>query len=296
MSFTKIFGPDFQPFDIPLIGDDLANIGRVVDIYTQPCNASPMIWVKGFFQAIPTLIWSAFKPEIWDIDIPSRHRRRKKPKNLLFRAMDMIPDSLITVPVPRWTPFIINEFVERIGWYFLIADALEDFTVNWMSTVYQWNGCTLPGVAHATMRPLNDLQNFRIPESGSTFFTHWGQVGAGSGIQVFNDFMAPNTPGHYRASCQFQARPHPTFLEKGQLTSIQIVDQNTLEPMDTSFTGTLANLFNVAGATGQFSFNAQQSPQVSILLTGRTGWIQVKRDATVFSMDGEVTNSLGPDP
>jgi hypothetical protein len=296
MSFTKIFGPDFQPYDIPLIGDDLANIGRVVDIIAQGCNSRPTIWVKGFFQAIPTLIWSAFKPEVWDIDIPSRHRRRKKPKNLLFRAMDMIPDSLITIPVPRWTPFIINEALERIGWYFLIADALEDFTINWMSTVYQYNGCTLPGVAHATMQPLNDFQNYIIPTGGQGIFNLWGPVGFHPGIQVFNDFLAPNIPGTYRASCQFTARPHPVLGPQGSVDSVSIVDRQTLQPMDTSFTGLLANLFQVAGATGQFRFGTLTSPQVAVLLNGTPGWIQVERATTIFSMDGELTDSLGPDP
>jgi hypothetical protein len=296
MAFERIFGPDFQPYDIPLIGDDLANIGRLVDIYSQPCNSEPIIWVKAFFQAIPTLIWSAFKPEIWDIDIPSRHRRGKKPKNFLFRAMDMIPDSLITIPVPRWTPFIINEALERIGWYFLIADALEDFAINWTSTAYQWNGCTLPGVAHATMRPLNDPQNYIVQSGDGGLFTHWGPVGFSPGVQVFNDFMSPNNPGKYRCSAQLKARPHPTLFPKGSVNRMTIIDKVTGQKLDGSFTGLLANAFQVAGATSQFRQTGLTSAQPAVLITGTPGWIQVDRGGSVFSLDGEVTNSLGPDP
>lgn len=128
-------------FDIPLIGDDMAKIGRIVDLWAQPCSPTAEIWVYGFFHAIPTLITTLLKPELIDIDIPSKRHKKRKGKRMKVFPHLIFRDTIISVPVPRWVVFRVYELGQRIGWYFLVADALEDFAINWMSMAYQWNGC-----------------------------------------------------------------------------------------------------------------------------------------------------------
>jgi len=141
MPYSLIKTPQFQPFDLPFIGDDIAKIGRIIDLYKVPCTPTGEIWVYGFFQAIPTLFISILKPELIDINIRHRRGRPRKGKRLKFIAAALFRDALISIPVPRWVVFRIYEWTQRIGWYLLIADATEQFAINWMSLAYKYQGC-----------------------------------------------------------------------------------------------------------------------------------------------------------
>lgn len=133
--------PEAQIYDLPVIGNDLSKIGRIIDLWANPCSPTPELWVKGFFTAIPTLFVSVTKPEIIDVNIPHRGRKQRKGKKLRLRPRDIFRDALIEVPVPRWVVFRLYESYQRIAYWFLVADALEDFGINWMSLAYAWNGC-----------------------------------------------------------------------------------------------------------------------------------------------------------
>lgn len=141
MSYKVVQTPTAQLYDLPLIGDDLANIGRVIDMWADPCKPYAEIWVYGFFQAFPTLFISLVKPELIDVNIHKGSHRPRKGKRAKFRASAIFRDALIEVPVPDWRVFRIYEFGQRIGWYFLVADATENFAINWISTAYMWTGC-----------------------------------------------------------------------------------------------------------------------------------------------------------
>lgn len=132
-----------KPFlqTLPFIGDDIAKIGQIIDIYATPCSPTPTIWVLAFFTAIPTAAYSLLKPQLIDINIKHRRGKPRKGKKFKFTAGMLVRDAIIEIPVPRWVPFTVYEFAQRIGWYFLVADTAEDFTINWMSTAYKWNGC-----------------------------------------------------------------------------------------------------------------------------------------------------------
>jgi len=149
MAWAQRTTPQFQPFDIPFIGNDIAKIGRAIDLYAVPCGPTAEIWVYGFFTALPTLFVSILKPDLVDINIRHRHGRPRKGKRMKFIAAAIFRDAIIEIPVPRWVVFRIYEWGQRIGWYLLVADALEDFAINWMSLAYKYNGCTLPTLAYS---------------------------------------------------------------------------------------------------------------------------------------------------
>jgi hypothetical protein len=45
------------------------------------------------------------------------------------------------------TAFKAAELAERIGWYFLIADAGIEGALNWTTAMYTWEGCPVPSEA-----------------------------------------------------------------------------------------------------------------------------------------------------
>lgn len=155
--------PQAMPFDIPFIGDDLAKIGRAIDLYSSPCSPTAEIWVYGFFQAVPTLFISLLKPELIDINIRHRHGRPRKGKRLRFIASAVFRDAIIEIPVPRWAVFRIYEWTQRIGWYLLVADATEQFAINWMSLAYAYGGCKSGFIAYSHESCTNTQQGSGAP-------------------------------------------------------------------------------------------------------------------------------------
>jgi hypothetical protein len=160
--------PEFQPFDIPFIGDDIAKIGRAIDLYNVPCAPTAEIWVYGFFQAIPTMFISILKPQLVDINIRHRHGRPRKGKRMKFIAQAIFRDALISIPVPRWVVFRIYEWGQRVGWYLLVADATEQFAINWMSLAYKYSGCTHVPNAYSHRENINQLQGVTNTNEGSS--------------------------------------------------------------------------------------------------------------------------------
>lgn len=155
----------FNPRAIPLIGSDIAQIGQVVDIFATPCAPEPKVWVRAFWQAVPFLLISLFKPEPVEIT-PLRRRNRRHGKGIRItgRFQEM---AEVRFSVPRgfgWVAFT-HEIMERVGWWLLVLDATTDFAVYWTSTVYEYAGCTTPGAPYAQLWR-NKLQSFAIAEAG----------------------------------------------------------------------------------------------------------------------------------
>ncbi len=141
-----------DPRRIPIIGSDVYQVGQVYDMLVQPCGPSPSIVVTAFFQAIPTLIWAIAKPDTFDLvqDRFGRHHKRVSKKK--FRLFDVTRGNL---PLPRGLATIglpIQNALERIGFYFLVADATTDFLVNWTSLAYVFSGCTPAGLPYAQQK------------------------------------------------------------------------------------------------------------------------------------------------
>lgn len=207
-----------QFFDLPLIGDDLAKVGRIIDLYAEPCSPTAELWVYGFFQAIPTLFITLTKPELIDINIRKGAHRRRKGRRLKFRADALFRDAIFQIPVPRWVVFRIYEWTQRIGWYFLVADALEDFGINWMSLAYKYNGCQgilPPYITFDQSKTLQTIDNGPWPIS----------IAAESLNQmvVSSVYFGPQFPGTYRCSWSALWEPYPP--EPGALVPYSTVLQ-----------------------------------------------------------------------
>lgn len=126
-------------------------IGHVSDIMAQPCQPTPMIWVEAYFSSLPTLIWSLFKPDPFDLSGGKGGRPHKRTRKFVLncfgyeRAIAVAGGSLL-----KWACFA-GEWSNMIGWYFLVADASVDLAVNWSSTAMRWSGCKIPGEPWGTI-------------------------------------------------------------------------------------------------------------------------------------------------
>jgi hypothetical protein len=212
MAWTIPTVPSAQPFDIPFIGGDLAKIGRAIDLYSTPCSPSAEIWVYGFFQAIPTLFISLLKPQLIDINIRHRHGRPRKGKRLKFIAQAVFRDAIIEIPVPRWVPFRIYEWAQRVGWYLLVADATEQFAINWMSLAYKYDGCVHVPNAWTHRANVHQLQGVTNTQAGSSCL---------NGSDSFLNFTfpanvpAPTIDGPFRISWKTMFEPYAIPAQSG---------------------------------------------------------------------------------
>lgn len=142
--------PPKSPFsDVPVIGPWIAKIGRIIDLWGNPCSPSPTIWVLAFFQALPTLLISPIAPSATDYLIRrvgfgggGFHSRRSKFKFDVFEFEQLEQQR---PSAPEWLVFELGKWGARALWYFAIADATIDFIINWESLAYQWAGCHAPG-------------------------------------------------------------------------------------------------------------------------------------------------------
>lgn len=182
---------------IPIIGGHFAKIGQTIDLYADPCSPTAGVWVYGFFQAIPTLAASLLKPELIDINIEHRHGKPRKGKKFKFDASIIFRDAIIEIPVPRWVFFRIYEMSQRIGWYFLVADASEDFAINWMTAAYKYQGCSSPLLAYchrSSNMVLAGPSTANVPRG----FV-WATDGV-SNVSITAATMQPVFPGKYRCT------------------------------------------------------------------------------------------------
>lgn len=202
MVAKHVLTPTGQLFDLPIIGDDFAKIGRIIDLYAVPCSPDGIIAVYGFFQAIPTLFVTLAKPELIDINIKHRDGKPRKGKKYRFTAQDVFRDALIEVPVPRWVIFRVYEWAQRVGWYFLVADALEDFAINWMSLAYKYNGCEGDFPPYATFNNVNVLQ----PAAVGAWPMNWFVTGANK-IHLAPPQVRIQYPGNYDVSWRVTTSP-----------------------------------------------------------------------------------------
>lgn len=126
---------------IPLIGDDLYQVGQVYSIVAQTCTPKPWITVNAFFAYAPKLAWSLVKPEVEDQLTNRFGRRHKKVRRRKFYINFL--DSIDFSPKNFATKAIFGGFAvtERLGYYVLVVDATTDFLVNWTSMAYTFSGC-----------------------------------------------------------------------------------------------------------------------------------------------------------
>lgn len=218
------YPPGAQQYDVPLIGGDLAKIGRIIDLFAEPCKPTAEIWVYAYFQALPTLFISILKPELIDIDIPHRRGKPRKGRIGRFIAAQRFTEQLITIPVPRWVVFRIYEWGQRIGWYFLVADAFENFAINWMSTAYRYNGCQTPTQCWGVGTTTHTLTGSGIaPWPRATFFTS----NSGVNMNFPGNLFAPALTGKFRITYDMSFEPYivPAQSEMPYATCIMVNGQ-----------------------------------------------------------------------
>lgn len=178
---------------IPIIGKWIGRVGRVVDITSFACQPTPEIWVKAAFYAIPTMMWTYFKPSPTDFAAQrfgQSHHTKKKPKFEVY-ATD-IPEKIPVKGALGWAAFAGVSFARRVGWYFTIADAFTGGAVNWTSLAYQWTGCDTPGSAYAEAHAAQGP--YVLGGAGTYLFTGW----IVTAHQIFsNDQSSIVTPNGY---------------------------------------------------------------------------------------------------
>lgn len=145
---------------VPIIGDDIYKIGQIYDIVNTPCSIDPWLWVYGFWHEVPYIFAMLFLPDPIDFvqerfGKPHHRKRRYKGKAAAWAQADISPGKGL-----GWAAFKMTEWVDRVGWYLLIADTSIQFALNWTTLVYQWSGCPTPGMAFAAQSYSGGIERF----------------------------------------------------------------------------------------------------------------------------------------
>lgn len=153
----------FEPIT-PQIVDWPSKIGRLVALSATPCSPTPQIVAYGFFVSLPILVITLFKPDAqdsWLHRFGRPHKRRRKwgiKHGTIIFPQEPIPKGWATA---TW---LLGEWAQRLGWYFLVVDATTDFLINWTSLIYAYSGCPSQGM------PYLHQQNAGVVYGGET---HW---------------------------------------------------------------------------------------------------------------------------
>ncbi len=290
MAWKVVRTPQAQPFDIPFIGDDLAKIGRAIDLYSVPCTPTAEIWVYGFFSAIPTLFVSVLKPQLIDINIRHGHGKPRRGKRMKFIANTIFRDAIINIPVPRWVVFRIYEWGQRIGWYMLLADATESFAVNWMSMAYKYAGCKGPQLRYMHRQATHKLMISVLDNSSVQLGFDTTQS---SNFNFISSVPVPAFPGQYRVAwtASFQPYENPSISELPWATWMLV--NNVFYQKSFTYEKGLNDRFASGG--GLVSVTSGTLPQITVVAS----WIHGgKRCYTTneVQIDAVEPGEMEPDP
>lgn len=207
---------------LPVIGNLSARVGQVVSILGTPCNPTPEIIVLAAFKAAPKLFWSLYKPDALDKYFErfgtGHHKKRQK----RFKVMDHMTGRQVgTQDGMTWVAFRGAQLAQRIGWYFIVADATTEFAVNWTSTVYEWGGCEVPGTPYAEARAVDtyNIYDAGVNTTWTADFNAHPPFSAGHGWV--------SSPFGYDSACSasFQWKSEAaTGLPKGTVDSVELYD------------------------------------------------------------------------
>lgn len=172
--------PFYNPVKkVPLIGKWYGRIGRVHQIWSQPCSPTPWIMVKAAVVSAPRLAWSLVKPDFLDLkyDALTKNRRRHGRRG---RMKIHVIDQPVYAPKRGLERMLFSsaEFAQRVGWYLSVIDATTEFVVNWSTLTYQYAGCEAPGLYYAYLSEISD----------------WPQTSDG-GTKKYNNFKTNNVNG-----------------------------------------------------------------------------------------------------
>lgn len=129
---------------LPFIGGTIYKIGQVYDLINTPCTVDPWLWVYGFWHEVPYIFAMLLLPDPVDtvqerFGRPHHRKRRYRGKVAAWKPADISPGKGL-----GWAAWRMTEWIDRVGWYLLIADTSVTFALNWTSLVYEWSGCRVP--------------------------------------------------------------------------------------------------------------------------------------------------------
>lgn len=163
--------------NIPLIGHQIARVGRVLQITAHPCDVDPLIAVEAFFYSAPIMIGTLFKPaylndqeehfQSREIGRKGRHGRRR------INVEEEFPGVGPGAKRVGWWLFKISSLAQRIGWYFAVLDAGTQLAVNWTSLAYTWSGC--PDVTAGNGKSLLNV-NTGAPTWAGKYVDLWSNI------------------------------------------------------------------------------------------------------------------------
>lgn len=211
---------NLDPRRIPIIGNDIYQVGQVYDIISQPCGPDPVIAARAAFAYSPTLIWALFKPEPLDLAFDRARKGHKKIRKRRWRIADLDQVEVKTFGGVGTALFKIASAAEKIGWYLLIADATTDWAVNWTSAAWQFQGCNVPNPSWGNFKGPSPfyVEPFASPTitMGSSEWSH-----AGNGF-AFRGGVSLNGTGPY--SITYSASPNilPYLGNVGQVTACTV--------------------------------------------------------------------------
>jgi len=112
----------------------------IEQLWSIPCPADPLIVAKAAFWGIPKLFWQIACPDPLDLKFDRMGRSHRRRRKKWFRDVEVIDGKLLNT-AGKLAFFRLGSAAQSIGFYFLIADAFTDYTVNWTSLAMQWQGC-----------------------------------------------------------------------------------------------------------------------------------------------------------
>ncbi len=141
---------------IPIIGQHVARLGRIVDIVNSPCAADSSTLIVSFIASAPDALMFAattlFKPTPRDFiaaRLGSPHARAPGGKGRKRLELDVARGIGELFGVEKFSSpsglygFALNAFqlTRMLGWYLTIAEATTAGLLRWVSESYQFAGC-----------------------------------------------------------------------------------------------------------------------------------------------------------
>lgn len=196
--------------DLPVIGKELAKVGKIYDIASLPCSPSPEIWTLAFFYGIPRMLWALYKPDPLDTTWERVGRTRGIKRRQTFKFEEEYTQDIDLKPGLRWVRWA-GDWAQRVGWWFLIVDAAINHAMYWQSAAYAFEGCKTPGNPYAQGTgslgfdiTANEWHHFPAPITEEKVFV--GGVGA---------CLIPAGYGYY-SGAEINSIPHPDFPPEQQ--------------------------------------------------------------------------------
>jgi hypothetical protein len=283
--------------DVPIIGPWLGRVGRVMQIMSVPCSPTPEIWIRAFWHATPTMLWTFVKPSPTDYVAERLGRTKKKWKLSFFpeAGQNIVPKGKIA-----WAAFSGITLLRRIGWYFTAADAVTGGLVNWVSTAYRWQGCVTPAGTMAQGTALEHGVPATLPAGDYLMdlwhFTQAVNCSTGpSGVAVPNNVKASVTWLLEQEKSNFGSLPDCSFTTRLVRNRSELIGAEGTQGLNadglTSSSGVYLNGHGFNRAVNQ----ATSGGTYEIVITKDFGVLQIKNGR--FSLTGSPLNdSVTPDP